>query len=89
MAGADPGFVLGGGALVSGSTSTPINHTVFFFAEYQLHKKTTGHLSHLHPPPRFAPEWSNTNVKSAFTGCLSDGLRSCHIYLYLLQLRLA
>ena len=31
--GADPGFFLGGGALVSCSTSTPINHIVFF-AEY-------------------------------------------------------
>ena len=30
---ADPGFFLGGGALVSRSTSTPINHIVFFFAE--------------------------------------------------------
>ena len=29
--GADPGFLLGGGALVSCSTSTPINHVVFFF----------------------------------------------------------
>ena len=29
--GADPGFLLGGGALVSFSTSTPINHIVFFF----------------------------------------------------------
>ena len=28
---ADPGFLLGGGALVSCSTSTPINHIVFFF----------------------------------------------------------
>ena len=37
--GADPGFSLGGGALVSCSTSTPINHKVFFFflAEYQLY----------------------------------------------------
>ena len=34
--GADPGFFLGGGALVSCSTSTPINHS-FFFAEYQLY----------------------------------------------------
>ena len=34
--GADPGFFLGGGALVSRSTSTPINHIVFF-AEYQLY----------------------------------------------------
>ena len=30
---------LGGGALVSCSTSTPINHIVFFFAEYQLFRK--------------------------------------------------
>ena len=34
--GADPGFFLGGGALVSCSTSTPINHIVFF-VEYQLY----------------------------------------------------
>ena len=30
-AGADPGFFLEGGALVSRSTSTPINHIFFFF----------------------------------------------------------
>ena len=37
-AGAGPGFFLGGVALASCSTSTPINHTVFyFFAEYQLY----------------------------------------------------
>ena len=30
FAGADPGFFLGGGALVFCSTSTPINHIVFF-----------------------------------------------------------
>ena len=39
--GADPGSFLGGGALVSCSTSTtstPINHIgFFFFAEYQLY----------------------------------------------------
>ena len=29
-AGADPGFFLGGGALVSCSSSTPIHHIVFF-----------------------------------------------------------
>ena len=34
---ADPGVFLGGGALVSCSTSTPINHSYFFFAEYQLY----------------------------------------------------
>ena len=31
--GADPGFFLGGGALVSCSISTPINHIVFFFSQ--------------------------------------------------------
>ena len=31
LTGADPGFFLGGGALVSCSSSTPINHIVFFF----------------------------------------------------------
>ena len=64
LAGADPGFFLGGGALVSYSTSTPINHIVLFcfvlfVAEYQLYWKTAGHLrggAHpLHPPPRSAP----------------------------------
>ena len=38
VTGADPGFVLLGGALVSCSTSIPINHKGFFFlAEYQLY----------------------------------------------------
>ena len=37
FSGADPEFFLGGDALVSCSTSTPINHIVFFFAEYQLY----------------------------------------------------
>ena len=37
-AGVGPGFFLGGGALASCSTSTPINRIVFyFFAEYQLY----------------------------------------------------
>ena len=31
LPGADPGFFLGGGALVSCSTSTSINHIVFFW----------------------------------------------------------
>ena len=37
IAAADPGIFLGGGTLVSCSTSTPVNHIVFFFAEYQLY----------------------------------------------------
>ena len=34
--GADPGFFLGGGTLVSCSTSTPINHIVFFFCRIPI-----------------------------------------------------
>ena len=37
-AGGDPGFFLAGGALFPCSTSTPINHILFFFfAKYQLY----------------------------------------------------
>ena len=32
-AGKDPGFFLGGGALFSCSTSTPVNHIFFFFLQ--------------------------------------------------------
>ena len=58
--GADPGFFLVGGALVSCSTSTLINHIVFFFAEYQLYQKTAGHImggggAHPLPPPLDPP----------------------------------
>ena len=43
--GADPGFFLGWGALVSCSTSTPINHIVFFFLQNtSCITKTAGHL---------------------------------------------
>ena len=36
--GGEPGFFLGGGALVSCSTSTSINYILFFFfADYQLY----------------------------------------------------
>ena len=55
-AGADPGFFLGRGALVSCSTLTPINHIVlFFFAEYQLYEKTAGHLREGCAPPAPSP----------------------------------
>ena len=63
-AGADPGFVLGGGALVSCSASTPINHIVFFFLQNascirkpQVISGRGGALP-LHPPPRSAPALS-------------------------------
>ena len=53
LTGADPGFFLGGGALVSCSTSTAINHIV----ELENRKLSQGGgVAHpLHPPPRSAP----------------------------------
>ena len=55
-------FFLGGGALVSCSTSTPINHIVFFFLQNTSCIKKPqvisggGGVQPLHPPPRSAPE---------------------------------
>ena len=56
--GADPGFFLGGGALVSRSSSTPINHIVFFFLQNtscirkpQVISGGGGGVHPLHPPP--------------------------------------
>ena len=48
--GADPGFFLGGGALVSCSTSTPINHIVFFLQNTSLIRKPQ-----VPSPPRLDP----------------------------------
>ena len=61
--GADPGFFLGGGALISCSTSTPINHIVFFWQNTSCIRKPQvisgkggGECAHpRHPPPRSAP----------------------------------
>ena len=60
--GADPGFFLGGGALVSCSTSTPVNYIVFFFLQNtscirkpQVISGGGGDAHSLHPPPRSAP----------------------------------
>ena len=66
--GADPGFFLGGGALVSCSTSTPINHIVFYFILQNtscIRKPQVisgggggggeGGAHPLHAPPRSAP----------------------------------
>ena len=59
--GADPGFFLGGGALVSCSTSTPINYIVFFWWNTSCIRKPQvisggvgGGAHPLHPPPRSA-----------------------------------
>ena len=61
-AGADPGFFLGGGALVSCSTSTPVHHIVFFCVcripivlENRKSSQGGGGAHPLHPPPRSAP----------------------------------
>ena len=62
---ADPGFFLGGGALVSCSTSTPINHIIFCVQNTSCIRKPqvisggggrwgSGHPPH--PPPRSTPE---------------------------------
>ena len=51
--GADPGFFLGGGTLVSCSTSTPVNHIVFFCRIPVVPVRGGAHP--LHPPPRSAP----------------------------------
>ena len=63
--GADPGVFLGGGALVSCSTSTPINplFCFFFFCRIPavvLENRRSSHgegggVHPLHPPPRSAP----------------------------------
>ena len=62
--GADPGFFLRGGALVSCSTSTPINHIVFFGQNTSCIRKPQvisggggGVRTPLHPPLRSAPEF--------------------------------
>ena len=59
--GADPGFFLGRGALVSCSTSTLINHIVFscripVVLENRSSSQGGGGAHPLHPPPRSAPE---------------------------------
>ena len=59
--GANPGFFLGGGALVSCSASTPIHHIVFFLQNFSCIKKPQvisgrgGGAHPLHSPPRSAP----------------------------------
>ena len=55
FAGADPGFFLGGGALVSCSTSTPINRIVCFFFLHNTSCIRKPQVISPHPPPRSAP----------------------------------
>ena len=63
--GADPGFFLGGGALVSCSPSTPMNHIVFFFFfripvvlenRRSSQERGEGGAHPLHSAPRSAPD---------------------------------
>ena len=57
--GADPGFFLGGVALVSCSNSTPIKYIVFVLQNTSRIRKPQvipgGGVHPLHPPPRSAP----------------------------------
>ena len=54
--GADPGFFVGGGALVSCSTSTPINRIPVVLENRRSSQGGGGRSAHpLHPPPRSAP----------------------------------
>ena len=76
ISGADPGFFLGGGALVSFSTSTLINHILFFcripvVLENRRSSWGGGAAHPLHPPPRSAPGYD----------CLDEciGVRSHHL----------
>ena len=50
-AGADPGFFVGGGALVSCSTSTPINHIFFCRIPGVLENRRSSHGGCAHPAP--------------------------------------
>ena len=75
ISGADPGFFLGGGAPVSCSTSTPINHIVLFYCRIPvvLEKRKSSHggkgggAHPLHPPPRSAPAYYDEPIDGKFT----------------------
>ena len=71
VTGADPGFFLGGGALVYCSISIPINHIVFFFLrntscirKSQVISGGEGGAHPLHHPPRSAPAWFGISASS-------------------------
>ena len=74
---ADPGFFLGGGALVSCSTSTPINHIVFLQNTSCVRKPQVisgrGWGAHpLHPSPRSAPDYLFLSLLLEFPGFFDD-----------------
>ena len=74
MTGADPVFFLGGGALISCSSSTPINHIVIFFWQNTscIRKLPVisggGGVHPLHPPPRSAPDEEVTHYRETAFG---------------------
>ena len=80
--GADPGFFLGGGALVSCTTSTPINHIVFFFCRIPVvlenRRSSQGGAHPLHPPPRSAPEIGYQNIFFSCASKLGTGRNIVH-----------
>ena len=70
---------LGGGALVSSSTSTPINNIVFFcripvVLENRRSSQGGGGAHPLHPPPRSAPELSKF-TNHDIPGAVYTGMR--------------
>ena len=71
--GADPGFFLGGGALVSCSTSTPINHIVFFFGRMPvvLENRRSSHRGGGAPP---APS-PRSALGQNFSCCLFQSIK--------------
>ena len=80
-------FFLGGGALVSRSTSTPINHTVFFLQNTSCIRKPQvvlgGGAHPLYPPPRSAPDVTRDDLQRRFLAQCSVAtlLRHCFEWL--------
>ena len=88
--GADPGYFLGGGALVSCSTLTPINHIVFFGRIPVVLENCRssrggggGGAQPLHPPPRSAPVVNDEFQRPAFPDL--NNLCNKHLYTKLLS----
>ena len=76
---ADPGFFLEGGALVSCSTSTPINHIVFFLQNTSCIRKpqviSWGGANPVHSLPRSAPVM--VVVGEMLSGVIHREIKAC------------
>ena len=92
--GVDPGFFLGGGALVSCATSTPINHIVFHFLQNTSCIRKPQVISKggvrtpctlpLDPPLSTPPVWYFESKKSCFTQprrCLKQKCKKGRLFL--------